>query len=114
MIERNVKNIVLDTIKHYPAILLSGPRQIGKSTLLYNSIKDIGFSYVSLDDSLELAFAKNDPVAFLKNHTAPLIIDEIQKAPQLFPELEKIINKSRLKKGSKASNGMYILSGSQR
>lgn len=114
MITRNIENIILDTLKHYPAILLSGPRQIGKSTLLYNAIKDTGFSYVSLDDSLELALAKSDPITFLDIHKAPLIIDEAQKAPQLFPELEKIINKSRLEKGNKSSNGMYILSGSQR
>ena len=58
--------------------------------------------------------AKGDPKTFLELHRAPIIIDEAQKAPELFPELEKIVNESRLKKGNKESNGLYILSGSQR
>ena len=44
----------------------------------------------------------------------PLIIYDAQKPPELFPELEKIVNESRLKNGNKKSNGLYILSGSQR
>ena len=58
--------------------------------------------------------AKSDPKTFFTVHKAPLIIDEAQKAPELFPEIEAIVNKSRLEKGNKESNGMYILSGSQR
>jgi len=114
MIKRNIENVVTDTLKHYPIILLTGPRQIGKSTLLYNCFKNKGFNYISLDDSLELSMAKNDPISFLEIHKAPIIIDEAQKAPELFPELEKIVNNSRLSKGNKESNGLYILSGSQR
>ena len=114
MIIRNIKDIIDDTIEHFPIILLSGPRQIGKSTLLYNSYLDKGYNYVSLDDLLELSMAKSDPRSFLDYHKKPLIIDEAQKAPELFPELERIVNESRLKVGNKESNGMYILSGSQR
>ena len=114
MIERNIEIIIEDTIKHYPITLVTGPRQIGKSTLLYNSFLNKGYTYISLDDSLEYAMAKSDPKTFLELHRAPLIIDEAQKAPELFPELEKIVNESRLKKGNKESNGLYILSGSQR
>lgn len=114
MIKRSIENIIDDTIKHYPITLLTGPRQIGKSTLLYNAFIAKGFSYVSLDDSLELAAAISDPVTFLSLHPHPLIIDEVQKAPTLFIEIEKIVNESRLIKGNKASNGMFILSGSQR
>lgn len=114
MINRNIEVSIEDAIKHYPIVLLTGPRQTGKSTLLYNSFLSKGYSYVSLDDSLELTSAISDPITFLKMHPAPLIIDEIQKAPGLFPELEKIVNDSRLKKGNKESNGLYILSGSER
>lgn len=114
MIKRNITSVIEDTIKHYPITLLTGPRQIGKSTLLYNSFVNKGFSYVSFDDSLELSAAISDPKTFLEMHQAPLIIDEVQKAPNLFPELEKIVNETRLKKGNKESNGLYILSGSQR
>ena len=58
--------------------------------------------------------AKNDPKTFLEIHKSPLIIDEAQKVPQLFLELERIVNKSRLEKGNINSNGLYVLSGSQR
>ena len=88
--------------KHYPITLLTGPTQIGKSTLLYNSFISKGYSYVSLDDSLELSMAISDPITFLSLHPYPLIIDEVQKAPSLFPELEKIVNESRLKKATKS------------
>ncbi len=114
MIKRNIETILKDNINHYPIILVTGPRQIGKSTLLYHSFANNGFSYVSLDDTLELSSALSDPRTFLELHPAPLIIDEVQKAPSLFPEIERIVNESRIKKGNKESNGLYILSGSQR
>ncbi len=114
MIKRNIQSVIEDTTQHYPITLLTGPRQVGKSTLLYNAFLEKGYSYVSLDDSLELSIAITDPKTFLEMHPAPIIIDEVQKAPGLFPELEKIVNKSRLEKGNKESNGLYILSGSQR
>ncbi len=114
MIKRNIESVIEETTKHYPITLLTGPRQVGKSTLLYNVFLEKGYSYVSLDDSLELASAITDPKTFLEMHPAPIIIDEVQKAPRLFPELERIVNKYRLEKGNKESNGLYILSGSQR
>ena len=76
MIERNINLIIEDTIKHYPITLVTGPRQIGKSTLLYNSFLNKGYSYISLDDSLELAMAKSDPKTFLELHQAPIIFDD--------------------------------------
>ncbi len=114
MINRSLTNSLQEIIKHFPIVLLTGPRQVGKSTLLYNNFYNNGYSYISLDDQFELMMAKNDPKSFLELHTAPLIIDEAQKAPELFPYIEAIVNKSRLEKGNKESNGMYILSGSQR
>ena len=91
MIKRNIEFVIEDTIKHYPITLLTGPRAIGKYTLLYNAFINKGYSYVSLDDSLELSVAIIDPKTFLEMHPTPLIIDEAQKAPELFPELEKIV-----------------------
>lgn len=114
MIKRNIEATIEDAINHFPVVLLTGPRQTGKSTLLYNSFLSKGYFYVSLDDPLELVSAISDPITFLKIHQKPLIIDEIQKAPGLFLEIEKIVNESRLKKGNKESNGLYILSGSER
>ncbi len=114
MITRQISKILKDNISHFPIILLTGPRQIGKSTILYNTFAKEGYSYISFDDPLELSYAKSDPKTFLEMHKTPLIIDEAQKVPEIFPELERIVNKSRLEKGNKESNGLYILSGSQR
>lgn len=114
MIKRFIQSSIEEAIMHFPVVLLTGPRQIGKSTILYNSFLAKGFNYVSLDDSLELMMAKSDPKSFLDVHKIPLIIDEAQKAPELFKEIEHIVNKSRLENGNLKSNGMYILSGSQR
>lgn len=79
MIKRGIEKVIEDAIKHYPITLLTGPRQTGKSTLLYKSFISKGYSYVSLDDSLELSLAKSDPITFLSIHNYPLIIDEVQK-----------------------------------
>lgn len=114
MIKRFIQSSIEEAIMHFPVVLLTGPRQIGKSTILYNSFLAKGFNYVSLDDSLELMMAKSDPKSFLDVYKIPLIIDEAQKAPELFKEIEHIVNKSRLENGNLKSNGMYILSGSQR
>ena len=91
MIERTILNVLIDSSNHFPIVLLTGPRQTGKSTLLYHRLTD-RFSYISLDDRLELSVARNDPRSFLAIHPAPLIIDEAQKAPELFPELERILS----------------------
>lgn len=114
MFKRHIEAFLLDSARHFPVVLLTGPRQIGKSTLVSSVFADEGFSYVSLDDKLELGAAVNDPRSFLSSHPSPLIIDEAQKAPSLFPEIERLVNESRLQKGNKASNGMYILTGSQK
>lgn len=114
MIPRFITKTIIDCVKHFPITLLTGPRQIGKSTELFNSFNSKGFNYISLDDSFNLAFARKDPRSFLDLHPSPLIIDEAQKAPELFVEIERIVNESRLKRGNMESNGMYILSGSQR
>jgi predicted AAA+ superfamily ATPase len=112
MIKRTILKKIEDSVLNSPVTLLSGPRQVGKSTLLYNEFLKKGFSYVGLDDVRERASAKSDPIGFLASHHYPLIIDEAQKAKELFPEIEKIVNRVRLEKGSSAANGTYILSGS--
>jgi predicted AAA+ superfamily ATPase len=80
--------------------------------LLYNEFLKKGFSYVGLDDMRERASAKSDPAAFLAPHPCPLMIDEAQNGKELFPEIEKIVNRVRLEEESTAANVMFILSGS--
>jgi len=114
MIERHIKKVIDYCIAHFPCTILTGPRQVGKSTLLSKKYDGKGFSYVTLDNTADRMLARNDPKTFLAIHPYPLIIDEAQKATQLFEEIEFIINEKRRLEGNAAANGMYILSGSSR
>ncbi len=114
MIKRHIKVAIDYAIKHFPCVILTGPRQVGKTTILTDVYENAGFSYVTLDNTGEMLLAKNDPSSFLKAHPCPLIIDEAQKATELFPEIEYIINEKRRLEGNTAANGMFILSGSSR
>ena len=71
----------------------------------------MGFSYVSLDSSREREMAKKDPELFLQMHPWPLIIDEVQRAPELFNVIEEVVNNEKRKKIN--NYGMFILTGSQ-
>ncbi|MBR2067343.1 MAG: ATP-binding protein [Solobacterium sp.] len=112
MLERTIIVQIKESIKHFPVTIVSGPRQVGKSTLLYHEMVKEGYTYISLDDRQNRMNAINDPVSFLDNLSYPVIIDECQRAKELFIEIEAIVNKIRLEKGSNAANGMFILSGS--
>ena len=114
MIKRHIKKVVDYAIKHFPCVILTGPRQVGKTTLLTEEYENKGFSYVTMDNTSERILAQNDPKTFLMSHPAPLIIDEVQKATELFPEIEYIVNEKRRLEGNKAANGLFILSGSNR
>lgn len=111
MIKRTIKSQIEESIKNKPVTLITGARQVGKSTLCYEIKKEHGFNYVSLDDRRERAQAISDPELFLKMHNWPLIIDEVQYAPALFDVIESIVNKQKLETGK--NNGMFILTGSQ-
>ena len=114
MIKRHLSKVIKEAIKHFPVVILTGPRQVGKSTLLYKDFVSKGYNYVSLDDVATRNLAKNSPKSFLDSNPCPLIIDEVQKAPELFDEIEKTVNETRLTKGNKKAAGMYILTGSTR
>ena len=111
MIKRTLKSQIEESIKNKPVTLITGARQVGKSTLCYEIKKEYGFNYVSLDDRRERAQAISDPELFLKMHKWTLIIDEVQYAPALFDVIESIVNKQKLETGK--NNGMFILTGSQ-
>lgn len=109
----------IDTMKDgFPVILVTGARQSGKSTLLEyiksNSNKQI--NYVTLDNIIDRANAKEDPESFLRSHEAPLIIDEFQYAPNLLSYIKIKVDEAR--KNELFGNGkkletMYYLTGSQ-
>ncbi len=110
MIERHIYTQILDSMKSKPVTLITGARQVGKSTLAFE-IEKMGFGYVSLDSSRERELANNDPDLFLQLHPWPLIIDEVQRAPILFSAIEEIVNNEKRKKND--NYGMYVLTGSQ-
>lgn len=111
MISRTIKKQILSSLKSKPVVLITGARQVGKSTLCYEIKKELGYNYVSLDDMSERRMAQNDPEMYLQTHKSPLIIDEIQYAPGLFDVIESIVNKAKLENGD--NSGMFILTGSQ-
>ncbi len=92
----------------YPAILLTGPRQVGKTTMLKELIKSEGIArhYVTLDDLNARALAKADPTMFFQLHTPPVLVDEIQYAPELFTYI-----KTKVDEGAHA--GEFWMTGSQ-
>lgn len=85
-ISRHMEDRILELSQSYSAILVTGPRQAGKTTMLrfLAEKENIGREYVTLDDLTERDMAKNDPVLFLQLHKPPVLIDEVQYAPELF------------------------------
>ena len=113
-IKRSILPIIIQCAEEYPVTLVTGARQVGKTTLVSYFEKEKNYKYISLDDSDLLLQAKENPKSFLEKYKYPLIIDEVQKATSLFAEIEKNVNEVKRKEGSLAANGMYILTGSQK
>lgn len=81
-IKRDMEEVVLRLSKQFSAILITGPRQVGKTTMLKKLMEQeaSGRTYVTLDDINERMMAKTDPVLFFQIHKPPIFIDEIQYA----------------------------------
>jgi len=104
-ITRHIEDKIIKSLEMFKVVLITGPRQVGKTTTLKQLFKGI-YDYVTLDDINELEIAKTDPKLFFMNHTLPLIIDEVQLAPSLFIEIKRIVDESE-------EYGRIILTGSQ-
>lgn len=104
-IHRTIEASLKEALTQFPAVLITGPRQAGKSTLLQHVLK--GYTYATLDDPMIRSMAIQDPELFLSTHPTPLIIDEIQYAPELFSYLKMQIDAKR------QEYGRYVLTGSQ-
>lgn len=105
-ISRSLETVVKEVTKEYPVVLVTGPRQVGKTTMLQKLMENTERSYVSLDDLNERAMAKNDPELFLQLHQPPVLIDEVQYAPELFTYIKIYVDKYH-------NPGAFWLTGSQ-
>lgn len=104
-IKRHIEPVVARRAKNSKAILLTGPRQVGKSTLFKHLFSDV--NQVTFDDDLLLAQAAEDVGLFLLNNPCPLMIDEVQKCPSIFNRLKIVLDNTE-----KLSN--FFLTGSQK
>ncbi|MBE3089215.1 MAG: ATP-binding protein [Actinobacteria bacterium] len=104
-IKRLIEKTIIDTLKTFPVVILTGARQSGKTTLLKHLFSST-FNYISLDELDIRSLAINDPREFLNKFKTPLIIDKIQNAPQLLPYIKAVVDKER-------KNGRFIITGSQ-
>ena len=102
--KRHIESTIKKAAGMFSAVLVTGARQVGKTSVLKESTK--GLSYVTLDDQLVLEAARNAPGTFLLDNTPPVFIDEIQYAPQLFPYI-------KMRADEEGRNGLFYLSGSQ-
>ncbi len=105
-LKRSLESKFLEVNMDFSCIILIGPRQVGKSTMLEHLMEGTNRRQVTLDDMEERRLAQRDPALFLEMHPAPVLIDEIQYAPQLFSYIKIAIDKG-------ASPGSYWLTGSQ-
>jgi predicted AAA+ superfamily ATPase len=103
--KRSLSKIIENASNTFPAVLINGPRQVGKTTLFEHSISK-SREYVSLDDPRIRSLAKTDPSLFFKTYKPPILIDEVQYAPELFPYIKILIDKEK-------KNGLFWLTGSQ-
>ncbi len=104
-ISRTIEDTVRNVSSTYPVLLITGPRQVGKTTLLRH-LAEKERKYVSLDDPKNRHLAVNDPALFFQRFTPPLIIDEIQYAPELLPYIKMSADEHKV-------NGDFWLTGSQ-
>ncbi|HVI39504.1 MAG TPA: ATP-binding protein, partial [Anaerovoracaceae bacterium] len=107
-ISRSMETVFTNLNREYPAVLVTGPRQVGKTTMLKKLMDAEGRNrtYISLDDLSERLLAKTDPAMFFQLHKPPVFIDEVQYAPELFPYINLHIDQNN-------NPGDFWLTGSQ-
>ena len=101
---RHLERIVKTASKQFSSILVTGARQVGKTTLLQHLYPNL--PYISMDDPVILELGERDPNRLLKMNSLPMIIDEVQYAPSLFPYFKITIDRTKQK-------GLFYITGSQ-
>ncbi len=103
-IPRIISDRLVNMLKHFPSVVIIGARQVGKSTLIKTLFPE--YSYVLFDPYEDVENARKDPDLFLDNHSLPLILDEVQYAPEVISAVKRRIDRNK-------KAGQYILTGSQ-
>ncbi len=96
MIRRNISRILVTALSDTPVVFLQGPRQSGKSTLA-QAIAESKHptQYLSLDDAAVLSAARADPQGFVSGLSGPVVLDEVQRVPELFLAIKREVDKNR-------------------
>ena len=106
MIRRHLQARILDSLRHFPVVLVTGARQVGKSTLVQALAQgDWQARYLTLDDRAVLDTALRDPDGLIAGIPAPLVLDEVQRAPDLLRAIKLGVDRDR-------KPGQYLLTGS--
>ncbi len=103
MIERTLKTRILDAARKFPVVTLFGPRQSGKTTLVKSVFED--WRYVNLEQSRTRMLARTDPTLFFSAYPAPLVIDEVQRVPELLSEIQVLSDET-------GEPGRFVITGS--
>jgi predicted AAA+ superfamily ATPase len=105
MLDRHLTPALLEALADRPVVLLNGARQVGKSTLVQSLAEGERAQYFTLDDATVLAAITRDPAGFLAGLGGPVILDEVQRAPELFLALKAAVDRDR-------RPGRFLLTGS--
>ncbi|MCF7800259.1 ATP-binding protein [Candidatus Babeliales bacterium] len=105
MFKRYLEKKILDALEYSPIILLRGARQTGKTTLAKVISAEKNYNYLTFDNLTTLVAAKNDPISFISRSEKPIILDEIQRVPELFLPIKSDVDENRIP-------GRYFLTGS--
>ena len=105
MLQRRIKSKIVDALNFSPVVFLAGARQTGKSTLAQAIAREKNLQYVTLDDLTILQAARSDPQGFISSYARPIIIDEVQRVPQLLLEIKRQVDADR-------KPGQFFLTGS--
>ena len=104
MIKRDISENLISLSRQVPVVTIIGPRQSGKTTLVKECFPE--YTYVNLEDPITRMFAKEDYKSFFETYKEPLIIDEVQRVPELLSAIQVIVDSDR------ENNGRFILTGS--
>ena len=104
MLERAISDNIKKSATQVPVITVMGPRQAGKTTLVRNLFP--GYTYVNLEDRVTRELVENDYIGFFSRYSEPMIIDEIQRVPELLSAIQVKVDEDRRK------NGRFIITGS--